>query len=198
MTVNPDKSGRIKIVLTTEDVKELGISLNKMDCSDPDTRLLLRAVFQLAAYRLGGDFRSKRLLIEAYPHINGGGILYFTPLTERSRSKRLKLKHSSADGGCFNYVFQHGDGLLKAIDILYESPDTRGLHSKVYNIENVFLLMVYGESCLPPLHEIKEFSHRFFTGEGLKKYTREHGKALTGERAIEEIGEKISRDSLKN
>lgn len=198
MTMIPDNSGKIKIVLTSEDMKELGVSLQTLDCSDPDTRLLLRAVFQLAAYRLGKNFRSKRLLIEAYPHINGGGVLYFTPLEEKNKLTTLRIKHSSADDSCFNYIFPDGDGLLRAIDTLYKSPDTKELISVVYNIDNIFLLSVYGDSSLSALYEIKEFSQHFFRGEQLKKYTREHGKALTGQHAILEIGKKISQDSLKS
>lgn len=198
MTMVPDNSGKIKIVLTPEDMKELGVSLKTLDCSNPDTRLLLRAVFQLAAYRLGKNFRSKRLIIEAYPHLNGGGILYFTPLREKNSDKTLKLKQGNYPSDCFNYIFQDGEGLLGAIDTLYKNPKTKNLTSTVYSIDNIFLLTVYGDSSLSALYEAKEFSHRFFKGEQLKKYTREHGKALTGQQAILEIGEKISQDFLKN
>lgn len=195
MTVVPEDSGRIKVVLTSADVKELGVSLQRIDCSDPDTRLLLRAVFRLAAYRLGKNLNHRRLLIEAYPNVRGGGVLYFTPLEERKQTKRLRLKNPQGENGCFNYVFKEGDGLLKAIDILYKNKETRTLPSLVYNIENLFLLTVYGTVDIMALHEIKEFSHRCFMGEAFKKYTREHGEALTGEHAIEEIGSKISQDS---
>lgn len=191
MTVVPE-SGRIKIVLTTDDTRELGISMAKIDCSDPDTRLLLRAVFQLAAYRLGKNFRSKRLLIEAYPHINGGGILYFTPLEERRKVGRLRFKHKPDESHRLNYIFKEGDGLLKAIDILYGNPESRHLRSQVWNIDDAFLLTVQGDFHIDTLHEIKEFSHTFFKGTEHIKHTREHGRALTGENAIEEIGEKIS------
>lgn len=198
MTALPDNSGKIKIVLTREDVKELGVSLQTIDCSDPDTRLLLRAVFQLAAYRLGKNFRSKRLLIEAYPYINGGGILYFTPLEERRPVKRLRLKGSAPSRNCFNYIFKEGDELLTAIDILYKNNDTRNLASCVYSLDDGFWLTVYSGKPYVPLQEIKEFTLNCLTGEGPKKYAREHGTALTGEKAIQEIGSKISRDSLKN
>ncbi len=195
MTVVPEDSGRIKVVLTSADVKELGVSLQRIDCSDPDTRLLLRAVFKLAAYRLGKNLNHRRLLIEAYPNVSGGGILYFTPLEERTPTKRLRLKQNDSENGCFNYVFKEGDGLLEAINILYKSENTRSLPSRVYNIEDSFLLTVYGTDDIMTLHKVKEFSHHCFMGEAIKKYTREHGKALTGENAIEEIGSKISRGS---
>lgn len=193
MTVLSEENGRIKVILSSADVEDLGVSINRIDCSDPDTRGLLRAVFQLAAYKLGKSMQCPRLLIEAYPNLTGGGVLYFTPLEERKRAKRLRLKLPQEDCGCFNYIFKEGGELLESIGLLYKNKETRFLKSQVYNIDNLFLLTIYGEPSIMLLHKIKEFSHQCFMGETHKKYTREHGNALTGENAIEEIGSKISQ-----
>ena len=198
MKVIPDHGGKIKVMLTAEDMAELGLSLRTIDCRDPDTRLLLRAVYRLAAVRVDRASDTGRLLIEAYPHINGGGILYFTPLEENPKKKRLRIKCTPENRGSLNYVFPEGDGLLRAIDMLYRNPLSRNLLSEVYDVDGVFLLTVYYPPLLSVLHEIKEFSGDFFTGDHLQKHTREHGKALTGKNGIMEIGEKIIRGSLEN
>ena len=197
MKVTSHQGGKIKVLLTKEDLSQLGLSFSAIDCSDPDTRLLLKAVYKLAALNTG-EICSRRLLIEAYPHPSGGGILYFTPLQERGKTKRLRLKSYKKEAPCFNYVFSEGDPLMKAIDTLYRNPESRDLPSEVYDVEGVFLLIVYPCSPLPVLQEIKEFSGDFFQGDRTVKNTREHGKALTGKNAIREIGEKISRGSLMN
>ena len=189
-----DNDGKIKVMLTREDISELGISLESLDCSDPDTRLLLKTVYRLAAIKTDKVVSGNRLLIEAYPHINGGGILYFTPLKGKAPRRGLRLKRIPQKSRTLNYVFEDGDGLLKAIDILHSDPSTRNLCSEVYAVDDVFLLSVCASSIPSALHRIKEFSEDFFIGEHLKKHTREHGKALTGKNAILEIGEKISRE----
>ena len=198
MKVIPDDSGKIKVMLTREDMAELGFSLNTIDCSDPETRLLLRAVYRLAAIKVQRAANESRLLIEAYPHIDGGGILYFTPLKEKSTRKRLRLKKPPQKSGSLNYVFGEGGELLRAIDMLYRNPLSQNLPSEVYYIDGFFLLTVYAPPILSVLHEIKEFSGDFFTGDRMEKHTREHGKALTGKNAILEIGSKISQGSLMN
>ena len=197
MTVIPEEGGKIKILLSAEDVSMLGLSFETINCANPDTRLLLRAIYKLASLNSEGIPPSPNLLIEAYPHKEGGGVLYFTPLKERSREvKRLKLKQTQPKSCCLNYLFAEGNHLLKAIDLLYQDPTTRELKSRVYTIDDCFLLTVFSPPALTVLYEIKEFSKSFFHGDAYKKYTREYGKVLTGINAIKEIGEKISRGSL--
>lgn len=193
MNVIPDKDGKIKVLLTKDDISELGLSLDSLDCSNPDTRILLKTVYQLAAIKTDRVVSGNRLLIEAYPHINGGGILYFTPLLGKAPRKGLRLKRIPPKVKTLNYVFEDGDGLLKAICILYSNLSTRNLCSEAYDVDGVFLLSVYTSVFPSILHRIKEFSENFFIGDHLKKHTREHGKALTGRNAILEIGEKINR-----
>ncbi len=192
MTIIPEEGGKIKILLTAEDTSAMGISFKTINCKDPDTRLLLRAVYKMAKLRSGEDYNSRRLLIEAYPYINGGGILYFTPLEENRGRKRLKLKTLKPTSDRLNYVFPEGSCLLKAIELLYQNEHTRPLYSELYTVDDVFLLTIHSLPDLSVLHEIKEFSRDFFTGRQAEKYTGEHGKVLTGKNAIREIGEKIT------
>ncbi len=192
MTVVPDNMGRIKVILSSSDVENLGISIKEIDCSDPDTRLLLRAVFKMASYRIGKNLDSGRLLIEAYPSLDGGGVLYFTPLEKSTAKKRLRLKQVKAGtDNCYNYIFKEGEALLQAIKLLYANEDTLKLTSCLYSIEDKFVLTVEGNPQLTPLIRAKEFSDLFLMGRHINKYTREHGKALTGENAIMEIGSKL-------
>ncbi len=193
MTVAEDTTGRIKVVLTKNDLCDMGLEFEKLDCSDPETRLLLRAVFKMAAIEIGKNFDTQRLLIEAYPHIHGGGILYFTPLKEQIRRKRLRLKQTAQlPDTTISYVFYDGGNFLRAVELLYSNIHTRALSSQAFSIDNKFVLTIDSPGGYSPIHEVKEFSDLFLQGENIKKYTCEHGTVLAGDNAIFIIGSKIS------
>ena len=192
MTVAEDTLGRIKVIMNSDDLKELGLDYGELNCSNPETRLLLRAVFKLAACRIGKDYNTSQLLIEAYPHPHGGCVLYFTPLKNRPK-KRLRIKEKATPihkEHC--YFFADGDEFLRAVDILYANPFTRNLKSLAYSTETAFVLIIISACELPVMQEIKEFSQLFLQGEHIKRYTCEHGKLLAGENAIANIGQRIS------
>ena len=194
MTVAEDTAGRIKVVLTENDLSEMGLNLETINCSDPETRLLLRAVFKMASLKIGKEFDSEQLLIEAYPHVLGGGILYFTPLKRIARRKRLRIKQVlKAPDTAISYVFCDGGDFLQAVELLYSHSRTRELPSQAFSIDNKFILVVNSPDNLSELQEAKEFSSLFLQGNHIKKYTCEHGTMLAGDNAIFKIGSKISQ-----
>ncbi len=185
MTVESDGFGRIKVTLTYDDSRQLGISFNTIDCKRPQTRLILRAIFKAAAEKLGQSLPTNRLLIEAYPHINGGGVLCFTALA-LSTKKRLKIKKKSTS---FAYDFNDGTNLLCAIERLYKSEPLKNYKSRIYDVDGVFRLIINSEPKADS--DIKEFCDSVSPYERVKKYTCEHGRVLTGDNAIIEIGSKL-------
>lgn len=188
MNVLPEASGRIKVILSIEDVDKLGISVEDIDCSNPDTRLLLRALFKTAAERIGINCDSEKLLIEAYPHIGGGGVLYFTPLDNKEK-EYLKIKSSV---NTYTYEFSDGTNLLNTIKFFYNNDLTKNIISYLYEINKKFYLII--ENAPKSCNEIfiaKELCDNFYKNKNIKKYACEHGKALSGNNAISEIGENL-------
>ena len=185
MTVESGGFGRIKVTLTYEDGHALGLGFNTIDCKRPQTRLILRALFRAAAEKLHQDLPENRLLIEAYPHINGGGVLYFTALATPSR-KRLRVKRKPS---VCAYDFNDGTNLLLAIERLYKSEILKTSKSYIYDVDGVFRLVINNEHNLDC--DIKEFCDSIAPYERVKKYTCEHGRMLTGDNAIIEIGSKL-------
>lgn len=187
MTVLPESSGRIKVVLSIEDALELGISLKEMDCSNPETRLLLRALFKTAIEKIGINSSSDRLLIEAYPHISGGGVLYFTPLQEKT--EHIKIRTGDK---CYCFEFSDSTSLLDVIKTLYENVDYSQTNSALYELEDKFYLIFDSVSYISPINLIaKEYCDKAYKDKGMQKYIAEHGKALCDKNAIYEIGKAI-------
>ena len=184
LTVIQDYRGRIKVELTLDDIEDLHIDIDKIDCSEYSTRLLLRAIFKAATEKIGLDLSSKRLLIEAYPNLRGGGILYFTPL----KSEEVKRLHAKKKEMFCILDFDDGSGLLNAIDILKTSPALTKEKSSIYDIDGIFRLVInYSSESKEYIDRAKEFSSEVHFDKSIKKYTCEHGKMLTGEYAINEI-----------
>lgn len=186
MTVVPVGSGKIKIILNGRDVQMLGITVSSLDCSDPDTRQMLRALFKAAIKSAGLPELSDRLLIEAYPHKDGGGVLYFTQLQPSKNEKRLHMKPPKTPA--YIYEFSDGGDLLNAVSRLYFS-DLKNAGSRVYDADGKFLLILYEpQKNDPVLYEVMEFCNHFYKDPLHGRLINEHGTALTGEHAILEIG----------
>ena len=185
MTVESGGFGRIKVTLTYEDSCQIGINFKDIDCKQAHTRLILRALFKAATQKLGQNLPANRLLIEAYPHINGGGILYFSAISTVPR-KRLRVKKKPE---YFAYDFNDGTNLLCAIERLYKNEPLKTSESRIYDVDGVFRLVINCEHNFDS--DIKEFCDSATPYERVKKYTCEHGKVLTGDNAIIEIGSKL-------
>ena len=185
MTVESSGFGRIKVTLTYEDGCQLGINFKSIDCKQAKTRLILRALFKAATQKLQLSLPTDRLLIEAYPHINGGGILYFSALATVPR-KRLRVKKRPC---FFAYDFKDGTNLLFAIERLYKNEPLKASESRIYDVNGIFRLVINSVQGLDS--DIKEFCDNVTPYERVKKYTCEHGKVLTGDHAIIEIGSKL-------
>ncbi len=46
MTVVNENTGRIKVILSKEDMDQLGLDIKTLDCSEQETRMLLRALYK--------------------------------------------------------------------------------------------------------------------------------------------------------
>lgn len=183
MTVESGGVGRIKVVLNGKDSECLGISFKTIDCKKQQTRILLRAIFRAATEKLGQFLPDNRLLIEAYPLISGGGVLYFTPLAEEQMEK-LRIKKPQK----YAYDFSDGGNLLSAIELLYNDPLYKGSKSKIYDLSGTFRLVIETEI---GVSAVLEFCENYCDYEKVKKYTCERGRSLTGDYAIMEIGSRL-------
>lgn len=174
--------GRIKITLSESDLIGLKLKINTLMQPTYMAKLTLFALYKVAVEKLKIDATSTDILIEAYPHLSGG-VFYFTPL-KTAKKKVLAVKSSSF----YAYDFFDGNDLFLAIETLYNNPNSRKTYSKIYDIDGVFRLITETEP-----YKICEFCDQIRPFCDIKKYTCEHGHALTGDNAIYEIGSKITK-----
>ncbi len=182
MTVEMSDYGRIKVILNHKDLKGLGINFKTLCNPSTETRLILKAIFKIATERLGQNLTFNHTLFEAYPHLNGGGVFYFTPLA-LDKKNQIQIKSNRFFYAC---DFYDGGNLLTALEQLYLNPLTRNTPSKIYDLDGFFRLVIADAHSI-----VYEFSDGVLPFTKIKKYTCEHGRALTGDNAIYEIGQKL-------
>lgn len=178
MKVEASNYGRVKVILSNSDLKGLRLSFTALSKPTYTTKLTLLALFKVAAEKLNINADSSKMLIEAYPHLNGS-VLYFTPLASL-KHKRLTLKENIP---LYAYDFYDGSNLLFAIEKLYKCDAYRNTYSKVYDINGIFRLVLAVKN-----YTVCEYCDSYYPFSLVKEYTCEHGRALTGDNAVYEIG----------
>lgn len=181
MKVELSNLGRVKVTLNRNDLQRLGLKIDALHQPTISNKIILLALFKAASIRLNQSTDASKILIEAYPHINNGGVFYFTPL-KADKKKFLGIK------ACPLYAFDFYDGtnLLCAIEQLYINESNRKIFCRIYDINGTFRLVLAASP-----HEVCEFCDCYFPFSEVKKYTCEHGRVLTGDNAINEIGLKL-------
>lgn len=172
--------GRVKVTLGGNDLQKLGLEISDLQNPSFKNKIILLALFKAAMVKLELPEPHSKILIEAYPHLNGGGVFYFTPLKPERKVFEVK--------SCPHFAFDFNDGtnLLTTVERLFNNPNTRKIYSKIYDVNGIFRLVLAANPSI-----VYEFCDNHYRYNEVKKYTCEHGSALTGDNAIYEIGEKL-------
>lgn len=176
---------KLKVILTTEDMQELGLSYEEMDYSDSATREALLEVLNCARSQVHFNPRRQKLFIEIYPCEGGGCVLYFTCLhTDRGGQAGMRP---------VIFEFENAGELAAAAQGAYRQYRQRIYRSALYRLEEHYRLLVW------PLDYTDRLSIYFLSeygrcvGEGalLAAYTDEHGEEILAENAIETLAEQF-------
>ncbi len=179
MKVSGEQNGRIKVILSADDIKQLGLDMQRLDCDEEDTRYLLQAVFRLAAQKAGICTKAHRLFIEAYPFC-GGGIFYFTalPINLKARPHKKIFKY-------FIYDFCDAESLIAATELLSRCDAV--LKSDIYTLENKYRLVAYCIGSSRELYAAKELCDEFTKNEVAAKYAEEYGTPVAKGNAVKKL-----------
>lgn len=179
MRVSGEQNGRIKVILSADDIKHLGLDMQRLNCDEADTRYLLQAVFRLAAQKAGICTRAHKLFIEAYPFC-GGGIFYFTAL-----STDLKARPRKKAFQCFVYDFYDAEDLIAAAELL--SRCNAVFKSDIYSFKAKYRLVAYCSGSSRELYAAKELCDEFTKSEAAAKYAEEYGKPIAKGNAVKKL-----------
>lgn len=133
MTIETLHDDRLLITLGEHDMTQLGLSIERMDPSDPATRRALMRLIVVACRGCGIDCRSRRFLIEALPVIRG--VMLLVSMPRRRERRRYRIKHPAHAAG---YIFDSADDML---DGLRRVPRAWLIHCRMYTLDQRYVLI---------------------------------------------------------
>ena len=210
-------SSKLKIMLTSEDMKEYSLDCNTLNYENTETRRAFWSILDEAKHRTGFDAASERVFVQVYPSKKGGCEMYVTKLGVFSEKKQLDNEdgdiriNEGISGGsmkkngdetpssserflnrrkkAFTFRFEGVDPLLGACKRLYTSGYNG--ESSAYRTEKHFYL------------KIREDSTDYFSGEAASIlfeyaeeldstyfdiYIGEHGSCICENEAVKTLG----------
>lgn len=81
--------GKLKVMLTAEDVRHFELDITTPDGDSPSSRRVLREILDEVRRRTGFDASGERVLVQLYPSKGGGCELFVTKLSKRTAAGSL-------------------------------------------------------------------------------------------------------------
>lgn len=186
---------KVKIMLTSDDVRRFGLDINDVDYADSETRSKIWSV--LDASRASWSFESgeDKLLVQFYPSRDGGAELFVTKLGRINKKGERRLISSEEvtllQARREIYRFGNLDTLLLAARVVSDCPYIK--ESELYYSEDgSYYLFVLGRGGaghggIAELSVLLEYSERVGSGEAAR--IAEHSRVLIERRAVSTLSE---------
>ncbi len=209
---------KLKIMLTSEDMKEYSLDCKTLSYENTETRRAFWSILDEAKHRTGFDAASERVFVQVYPSKKGGCEMYVTKLGIFSGKKRsdnedgdIRISEGISGGGMkksseeatgiaerfvskrkrsFAFKFDGIDPLLEACKRLNNSG--YGGESSAYKEDRYFYLKIRENGTEYAVSEPQ--SVLFEYAEELDStyfdiYIGEHGKCICEKDAVKTLGE---------
>lgn len=176
------ENGCLKIVLTNEELEEMGLSFERLDYRNAETQRAIQQLLLIARQETG--FRhSGDLTVEAIP-LEEGCLLLLTPSVMR---RRIRMKKAV---GPYIYRVADVDGLFRLAESWNrlqvqsrpdaEDPGISAAGSSLYRLDDAFGLVLYPAMPLPREAGalLQEFAQPVGEGDASAAFTAEHGQPL--------------------
>lgn len=169
MTIEQIDSGKVMIVLGSNDMKDFLLEYSTLSFKDPHSRKILSRLLTLACSKTGLNIDNKKMLVEALPHKSGCLIL----LTLKPKTKRRVYRVKKPDK-CMCCIFDKVDNLIEAaIALSGHLPD-----NKVYLYNNKYYMLIEQNIALYPLARLEEFSDCYICSKIAAAKVSEAGKEI--------------------
>ncbi len=186
----------VKILLSVHDMQDLAITYDQMDYKDPGTKRAIVALLHKVRQETQVDLSGGKLFIEAFPHCEGGCILYISVLESQVKAPAQKPKRYR---GSFNtpliFRFQDVEELITVCDKLFRQYSHLVLKSSIYLLDQAYILMIYSYFKLDGKIAALVGEYGEVLGKGTVKcsFIKEHAKPLIENTAIETMVEHLCR-----
>lgn len=99
---------KLKIMLTSEDLREYSLDCSTFDYENTETRRAFWSILDEAKHRTGFDAASEKVFVQVYPSKKGGCEMYVTKLGMFSDRKRIRDDSVESDEDI--RINEHGGG----------------------------------------------------------------------------------------
>lgn len=179
MTFEKLGEDRVLITLRQDDIKTLGLEMEKLSVDNPEHEKKLRKLLLLACFDTGIDAKGRRFLLEALPCKTGYLLLLYAQRVHSG--KRYRVKKNRALPAC---VFHSYDDLLDAMTALSKTLPSVPSNTLYQYQDRCVLVFSYpmlprqAERILSEYGNIRELSALQLA------HIREYGKALIRDNAV--------------
>ncbi len=175
------ENGCLKIVLSNEELEDMGLTFERLDYRNAETQRAIQRLLQIARQETGFHHNGD-LTVEAIP-LEDGCLLLLTPTFVR---RRIRMKKAV---GPYIYRIADIDGLFRLAENWSRldarggemgPSDTAAAGSSLYHMEDAYGLVLY--PAIPLTREasalLQEFAQPAGEGDAAAAYTAEHGTPL--------------------
>lgn len=190
--IGPDK---LRVVLNLGDLNRYELDYSSIRSESPETRELVRDILAQAKSDTGFSTRNSKLLIEVVPGKNKGCVLYLTrlPLTTHLRTGRQEPDTRSKSGeyilSCTTF-----DDTIGAVSCFAAYPDIPLRKSSLYDCDGRYHLIfapvrpgLDGQRLASLLASLSEYGSAQQADPIREAMLAEHGRAISGTRAVEKM-----------
>ena len=175
MTIEQIDSGKVMIVLGSNDMKDFSLEYNTLSFNDPHSRKILSRLLTLACSKTGMSIDNKKMLVEALPHKSGCLIL----LTLKPKTKR-RVYRVKKPNRCLCCIFTDVERLIRAsLALCSKLPE-----NKIYSYRDKYYLLIEDNIALHALSQLEEFSDCYVCSKIAAAKVREAGREIGDVRLI--------------
>lgn len=181
MEINRLREDKLQILLTTQDMAQLGITYEALDYINPHTRRVINQLLEAALAQTGFLPDGRRLLIQVFPWDDAGGCQFYFTLLPRQEAE--------APAACQPQVFsfENSEHLIDSCCRLYRQCSHRVLQSSLYYMNNKYYLVLFllDDSQGAAEHLAAEYGQKAGRGSLSLAVLQEHGRSLLSSNAVD-------------
>lgn len=187
------RPGRLKVIITPNEMNNLSLSFDCLDYSKTETRSLILKLLNEARDQTGFEISESCMFVEAIPSADGGCVLYFTG----QENKLFKNKKDiNIDKQINIYSFKDAEIMINVMIMLNCASLHKYALSDLYEYNGNYILLISSEETLPEcfysiLDEFGEYKDKDTISPSVLS---EHAKLLAKDNASEIISGYFNTD----
>lgn len=180
MKISVIDENTIRFKMVASDLKRLSLTYDQLDYSNAATRKVIAHLLEVARLQVGFQLNSGQMLIEVFPDVNNGCIIYIST-EEKTLAREKQLSEPMV------LQFDDCNSLCSAADYLVKRLPKAFSKSALYHVGSGYHLVLTASPGAPnDLTDIVgECCTALATGTLATAYSREHGKLLASANALQ-------------